>query len=66
MKNARIFFTIVLCLVFASMLNGQLLRQTGMIRGVILDAGGEPLPGVAISTTSPALIGTITDVTKDD
>ena len=32
-------------------------RLTGTIRGTVTDEGGEPLPGVTIEVTSPALIG---------
>ena len=33
-------------------------RQTGSIKGVVVDDNGEPLPGVALSISSPALQGT--------
>ena len=32
-------------------------RQTGSIRGVVVDTEGNPLPGVTLTLTSPALLG---------
>jgi len=45
---------------------GQVARQTGVIRGVITDPEGAPLPGVTVTVTSPALIGKISAVTAAD
>jgi len=32
-------------------------RLTGIVRGMVMDEGGEPLPGVSVEIKSPALIG---------
>ena len=66
MRIARTVLALILVIGFASMLDAQALRQGGMIRGVITDKGGEGLPGVAVTTSSPALIGKITDVSGGD
>jgi hypothetical protein len=66
MRIARTVLALILVIGFASMLDAQALRQGGMIRGVITDKGGEGLPGVAVTTSSPALIGKITDVSGED
>src|SRR4029077_20663653 len=38
----------------------------GRLIGLVTDAQGEVLPGVAVTTTSPALIGQQTTVTQPD
>lgn len=38
-------------------------EQTGELTGIVKEAGGEPLPGVAVEATSPALIREATAVT---
>jgi hypothetical protein len=47
---------LVLCLSLSSVLYAQ--RETGSIRGTVLDSEGSSLPGVTITATSPALQGT--------
>ena len=69
MKDRKVLVALVFVFLtglIASSLDAQILRQSGMIRGVITDSGGEPLPGIAVFATSPSLIGAMTDVTKDD
>lgn len=40
-------------------------EETGSIAGTIIDVSGAPLPGVTVTTTSPALIGAKTAVTNE-
>ncbi|MGB9836850.1 MAG: carboxypeptidase regulatory-like domain-containing protein [Candidatus Saccharicenans sp.] len=39
--------------------------QTGAIRGKVVDESGQPLPGVSITVTGPALLGKVTAVTNE-
>jgi hypothetical protein len=41
-------------------------RETGSIKGVVTDTEGQPVPGVNITLTSPALMGKVTDVSRQD
>jgi len=66
MKVVRTFLLVVLALLLFTNLNAQLTLQTGTIRGTITDAEGIPLPGVSVTVTSPALIGSITDISRDN
>lgn len=66
MNLRRIFLTSVLIVTFFSFLNAQVARQTGVIRGIIVDSEGNPLPGVTVTAMSPALMGTVSDVTRTD
>ncbi len=50
----------VLCVTFAA---AQVARQTGTIRGIVTDNEETPLPGVAVSATGPALMGSISVLT---
>jgi len=70
MKNntasSRIFF-LVLCfslLIFQTLFSQEI--QTGRIIGKVVDDKGDPLPGVSITVTGPALQGKITAVTNKD
>jgi len=56
---------IVACLFLASFTAAQEL-QTGSIRGRVVDDSGQPLPGVSITISGPALIGKATAVTNAD
>jgi len=40
-------------------------EQTGELTGIVKETGGEPLPGVAVKATSPALIREATAVTNE-
>lgn len=64
MKISRIFFVLLLCAASVSLLHAQVTRQTGAIRGTVVDSEGLPVPGVAVTATGPALIGSIADVTN--
>jgi len=65
MKRRKPLYIIVACLFLASLTAAQEL-QTGSIRGRVTDDSGQPLPGVSIMITGPALIGKATAVTNAD
>ncbi|HUU81726.1 MAG TPA: TonB-dependent receptor [Acidobacteriota bacterium] len=56
MKLCKTLFALVLCFFLSSVLYAQ--RETGSLRGIVVEKEGGPLPGVAITATSPALQGT--------
>jgi len=66
MKLKRLLFLIIFITFLISTLGAQIDRQTGVIRGVITDNEGHPLPGVTLTATGPSLIGTVSDVSKAD
>lgn len=55
-----------LCFFVTASAVAQIGRQSGSIRGIVMDSGGNPLPGVAVTADGPALMGTQTDVTDLD
>lgn len=56
---------LVLLVVFlVSFATAQVDRQTGVIRGVVNDSEGAPLPGVNVTARSSALMGTVSDTTN--
>lgn len=60
-----LWFVLFLSSVYA--LNAQISsRETGSIRGVITDEEGNPLPGVSLTVTGPALMGKATDTSRQD
>jgi hypothetical protein len=65
MKTIKIWLMITLLISFASISNGQLL-QTGSVKGVITDVEKAPIPGASITVTGPALIGSVTDISRAD
>lgn len=65
MKILRNFLTIFLTLSLISLLSAQISTQTGIIRGIVIDEEGEPLPGVSITVSGPSLIGIVTDITSE-
>jgi len=64
MKGKNFVGILLSVIFFAVLLNAQA-PQTGSIRGRVLDKDGEPLPGVAITVTGPALIGREATVTNE-
>lgn len=66
MKERRIWVAALLCLAMAATLSAQVVRQTGVIKGVISDNAGSPLPGVNVTADSPALMGTAAAVTDEN
>jgi len=62
-------FWLILALIFLvpNVLMSQISsRETGSIKGIVTDEEGNPLPGVNITVTSPALMGKATDVSRAD
>jgi len=66
MKKTKIFLAVLIFALSFSMLDAQIARQTGTIKGTVSDNEGTPLPGVSVTTTSPALIGSISDLTDNN
>ena len=67
MRKLIVFSLVILFLSSFYVLNAQISsRETGSIKGIITDEEGNPLPGVAITVSSPALMGKATDVTRQD
>ena len=64
MKWKRAFYVLLSVISFAVFLQAQA-PQTGSMRGRVLDKDGEPLPGVSITVTGPALIGREATVTNE-
>ncbi|MDH5384051.1 MAG: TonB-dependent receptor [Candidatus Aminicenantes bacterium] len=66
MKEQKIFLVVLLCLALVSSLNAQATtREASTIRGVVTDNEGVPLPGVTVTVTGPALMGSRSGVTND-
>ncbi len=63
MSRTKVFFLIAACLIFSLVSNAQEL-QTGSIRGRVVEDNGQPLPGVSITISGPALIGKVTTLTN--
>jgi len=63
MSGKKIFLLIVACLALTAIATSQEL-QSGSIRGRVTDDTGQPLPGVSITISGPALIGKVTAVTN--
>ena len=66
MRTSKIILTLLLCLALAPLLAAQGTSQdTGSIRGTVKDKDGVPLPGVAITVTSPSIMGSEAAVTNE-
>ncbi len=65
MSRKKVFSLIAACLIVASVASAQEL-QTGAIRGRVTDDSGQPLPGVSITVSGPALIGKISTLTNNE
>lgn len=63
MSSKKVFLLIVTCLVLTAVTAAQEL-QSGSIRGRVTDETGQPLPGVSITISGPALIGKVTALTN--
>ncbi len=55
-QKSKLVFSLLLFALVASPVFSQ--QQTGTIRGIITDPDGNPLPGVTVSVSSEALMGT--------
>ena len=63
-RGARVLSGLAFLLVLVSSTSGFAQgTQTGLITGTVKSADGQPLPGVSVSATSPALQGERTDTT---
>lgn len=65
MSKNKVLSVIAACLILSSIAAAQEL-QSGAIRGRVVDESGQPLPGVSITISGPALIGKVTTVTNAD
>lgn len=65
-KPKQWFLLALFLLLSFSILQAQITRQTGTVRGVIRDSEGTPLPGVSITLTGPSMMGKATDVSRED
>jgi hypothetical protein len=64
MKKRIYFSLLLLCIAFSPLIvNAQSARQTGVIKGIIVDSSGDPVVGMLVSAESPALLGTVTSRT---
>lgn len=63
MNRKRLFLLFMICLALTAAAVSQEL-QSGSIRGKVTDDTGQPLPGVSITISGPALIGKVTAVTN--
>jgi hypothetical protein len=63
MRKWSFLIGIMACLLLTSYASSQEL-QSGSIRGKVMDENGQPLPGVSITISGPALLGKITAVTN--
>ncbi len=64
--RVRLILTcLVLAVVFLAAPVAAQVTQTGAIRGYVIDEDGQPLPGVTVTVTGPALIGKVTMITTD-
>jgi len=66
MKLTRVWLSIFLLLSLIHSANAQQTMQTGSIRGIVIDTDQNPFPGVVVTVAGPALIGSASDVSRDD
>ena len=63
MTSKKLLVVLALGLLLTPALTAQTGRQTGIIKGVLTDAGGAPLPGASVVAESPGLMGKMAAVT---
>ena len=67
MKRKRKYFGFLLCFLFLMSLTLRAQElQTGAMRGKVVDENGQPLPGVSITISGPALLGKVSTVTNTE
>ncbi|MCX6564817.1 MAG: TonB-dependent receptor [Candidatus Aminicenantes bacterium] len=67
MKRFKTVLVVVLFFSAVIAANAQISsRETGSLRGTVLDAEGSTIPGVNLTMSSPAMMGTATDVSRED
>jgi len=64
MKLFKILLAFVLCFAIVPLVQAQ--RETGSIRGTVVEKEGAPLPGVSLTVTSPSLQGSKSGMSADD
>ena len=62
-KSLNVVLILFLTLTLTTLFFAQ--RQTGSIRGTVVDEEGLPLPGAAVTVSGPAMLGTSSFVTSD-
>jgi hypothetical protein len=63
MRKTSFLIGLMACLLLTSYARAQEL-QSGSVRGKVVDENGQPLPGVSITISGPALLGKVTAVTN--
>jgi len=67
MRRLKVVLVVMLFLSAVIGANAQIMsRETGSLRGLVKDTDGNPIPGVSLTLTSPAMMGTATDVSRND
>ena len=66
MKIARLIFFLSVVLAFSAILNGQVNRQSGVVKGIVIDLNGVPIPGIEVTAKSPALMGVMRSITDEN
>jgi len=60
----KIVYFLLICFISAGLPSALFSQeQTGSLKGLVLDKEGSPLPGVSITISSPAMMGTLSFVT---
>jgi hypothetical protein len=65
MRKRHILALALLGLLLVPTLTAQVARQTGVIRGVVSEMTGAPLPGVNVTAASPVLMRSVASVTDE-
>lgn len=65
MNLRRLILSLFLFVTVVAILNAQVARQTGVIKGIVTDNEGNPLPGGTLTTFGPALMGSLSDTTDN-
>ncbi|MFA4925755.1 MAG: TonB-dependent receptor, partial [Candidatus Aminicenantales bacterium] len=65
-KGKHLLLLLLVFFLSFSVLQAQITRQTGMIRGVVKDSNDQPLPGVTITLSGPSMMGKATDISRED
>jgi len=65
-KGKSFLFLGFVVLLSFTILQAQITRQTGTVRGLVKDTDGHPLPGVNLTLAGPSMMGKATDVSRED
>jgi hypothetical protein len=67
LRTSKVFLTILFSLILVSSLAAQgTLQDTGSIRGSVKDAEGNPLPGITLTVSGPALMKAESTVSNEE